>query len=206
MTDQEVFWRGDFGDEYTNRNYNDNILVSNINMLSDIMVKTKAVKSIFEVGCNAGLNLMALSYIDPTYKLTGLDINGGALSKLKQLYVQKEKDCPETVQGSFLDYEPVEQYDMVFTKGVLIHIAPEMLPAVYDKMVAMSSRYVMVAEYYNPTPVELNYRGHTGKLYKRDFAGEIMDRHNLRLAGYGFVYHRDLYPQDDLAWFLLEKV
>jgi pseudaminic acid biosynthesis-associated methylase len=149
---------------------------------------------------------MALSYIDPTYKLTGLDINGGALSKLKQLFAQKEKDCPEMVQGSFSDYEPIEQYDMVFTKGVLIHIAPEMLPAVYDKMVAMSSRYVMVAEYYNPTPVELNYRGHTGKLYKRDFAGEIMDRHNLRLAGYGFVYHRDLYPQDDLAWFLLEKV
>ena len=64
-----------------------------------------------------------------------------------------------------------------------------------------------VAEYYNPSPVELPYRGHEGKLFKRDFAGELMDRHStLTLVDYGFAYHRDnCFPQDDLTWFLLEK-
>ena len=66
---------------------------------------------------------------------------------------------------------------------------------------------ICIIEYYNKTPVEVPYRGHKGKLFKRDFAGEILDRHeDLMLADYGFVYHRDNnFPQDDLNWFLLEK-
>ena len=53
----------------------------------------------------------------------------------------------------------------------------------------------------------MSYRGHTEKLFKRDFAGEMLDRFNdLKLADYGFVYRRDmLFPQDDINWFLLEK-
>jgi hypothetical protein len=44
-------------------------------------------------------------------------------------------------------------------------------------------------------------------LYKRDFAGEMLDRYpDLQLVDYGFSYHRDQnFPQDDANWFLLEK-
>ena len=75
-------------------------------------------------------------------------------------------------------------------------------------MTLTSNRYICIAEYYNPTPVEINYRGHQGKLFKRDFAGEILDKfHDLQLLYYGFIYHRDhQFPQDDVNWFLLEKV
>ena len=62
-------------------------------------------------------------------------------------------------------------------------------------------------EYYNPTPVEVTYRGNTGKLFKRDFAGELLDKYSdLELVDYGFIYHRDnCFPQDDITWFLMEK-
>ena len=42
---------------------------------------------------------------------------------------------------------------------------------------------------------------------KRDFAGEMMDRHpELQLVEYGFVYKRDPnFPQNDVTWFLMEK-
>ena len=62
-------------------------------------------------------------------------------------------------------------------------------------------------EYYNPKPVSINYRGHKDKLFKRDFAGEIMNKYkSLKLVDYGFVYHGDgSFPQDDLTWFLLKK-
>jgi len=65
----------------------------------------------------------------------------------------------------------------------------------------------MIAEYYNPTAVEIAYRGHEGKLFKRDFAGEIKQRFSdLVLVDYGFVYHGDpVFPQDDVNWFLLKK-
>ena len=52
----------------------------------------------------------------------------------------------------------------------------------------------------------VRYRGTDDRLYKRDFAGELMERYQLRLVDYGFTYRRDNYfPQDDTTWFLLEK-
>jgi spore coat polysaccharide biosynthesis protein SpsF len=64
----------------------------------------------------------------------------------------------------------------------------------------------MVCEYYNPTPVSIGYRGHEDRLFKRDFAGELIDLYGLKLIDYGFIYHRDpVAPQDDATWFLMQK-
>ena len=96
--------------------------------------------------------------------------------------------------------------DLTFTAGVLIHINPEYLENVYDNLVNGSNRYVLVAEYYNPSPTKITYRGHEDRLFKRDFAGDLIDNYGLRLIDYGFVYKRDNWaPQDDITWFLLEK-
>ena len=75
-------------------------------------------------------------------------------------------------------------------------------------MYAASRRYICLIEYYNPTPVEVPYRGEREKLFKRDFAGELLDTYpDLRLCAYGFQYHRDSnFPMDDVNWFLLEKL
>jgi spore coat polysaccharide biosynthesis protein SpsF len=99
------------------------------------------------------------------------------------------------------------QSDLVLVKGVLIHLNPDVLASVYELLRAASSRYICIVEYYNPSPVTIPYRGHTDRLFKRDFAGELLARYpELRLLDYGFVYHGDPnFPQDDLTWFLLEK-
>ena len=34
---------------------------------------------------------------------------------------------------------------------------------------------VLMAEYYNPVPVSVSYRGNEERLFKRDFAGELAD-------------------------------
>ena len=50
------------------------------------------------------------------------------------------------------------------------------------------------------------YTGHSGKLFERDFAGEIMDKfEDLILVNYGFNGHSDEFPQEDITWFLMEK-
>ena len=78
---------------------------------------------------------------------------------------------------------------------------------VFDKGCADSYQPRNVCEYYNPSPTSISYRGHTDRLYKRDFAGEMLDIYSdLRLVDYGFSYHRDsAFPQDDISWFLMEK-
>ena len=136
------------------------------------------------------------------YKLNDIKINAQAAAKLREIIE------PNNVHNtSILEFEPAHTYDLTLIKGVLIHINPDELPHVYDKLVASCNRYLMVAEYYNPAPVTIPYRGHTDRLFKRDFAGEIMDRHpQLQLLDYGFAYRRDPnFPQDDITWFLMEK-
>lgn len=53
----------------------------------------------------------------------------------------------------------------------------------------------------------MDYRGNKNRLFKRDFAGEFMDKFpDVQLVEYGFAYHRDKrYMVDDVNWFLLEK-
>ena len=70
-----------------------------------------------------------------------------------------------------------------------------------------SAKYLLVAEYYNPEPVSIPYRGYSDRLFKRDFAGEILDAHpQMKLIDYGFAYRRDpVFPQGDITWFLMEK-
>ena len=92
------------------------------------------------------------------------------------------------------------------TKGVLIHIPPKDLPIAYRVLYGQSKRWILIAEYYSPTPVEVPYRGHAGRLWKRDFAGEMLKQYpDLRIEDYGFTYHLDERPQDDITWFLLRK-
>jgi pseudaminic acid biosynthesis-associated methylase len=137
----------------------------------------------------------------PGAKLAGIEINETAFAQLAKL------TGVEAIRGSLLDYRPEKLADFAFTSGVLIHIAPERLADAYEALYEASQRYVLVCEYYNPAPVEVTYRGHPGRLFKRDFAGELLARYaDLRLVDYGFVYHRDpMFPLDDFNWFLMEK-
>ena len=109
--------------------------------------------------------------------------------------------------GSLFDYPITKQVDLALIKGVLIHINPDMLDTVYEKLYQASSRLILVCEYYNPTPTVIPYRGHSDRLFKRDFAGEMLDKYpDLKLLDYGFLYHRDpAFPQDDATYFLMQK-
>lgn len=201
-TEQEAFWAGDFGTEYIKRNQGDSLLASNLNFFARTLRSMREVSSCIEFGANIGMNLSAIKLLHPSIDLHAIEINLEAAQQLTSI-------IPSTniYNTSILDFTPERQWDLALIKGVLIHINPDVLPIVYDNLVASAVRYVMVAEYYNPSPVAISYRGHNDRLFKRDFAGEIMDRHpQLKLIDYGFAYHRDPnFPQDDITWFLMEK-
>jgi spore coat polysaccharide biosynthesis protein SpsF len=201
QTPQETFWAGEFGTEYITRNRAANLLGPKIRMFSRILGMTRDVHSVFEIGPNVGLNLLAIRSVLPAIELNAIEINAEACREVRGLIGDN------AVHGSILDLEPTRTFDFVFTSGVLIHIDPDSLAPVYDKMHAMSSRYIMVNEYYNPAPVEVTYRGQAGRLFKRDFCGDLLDRFaDLELVDYGFTYRRDpIFPQDDCTWFLLRK-
>lgn len=199
-TEQENFWAGDFGDEYARRNRGREAVAANTALFARIVSRLPKLDSVVELGANIGMNLLALRLLLPQARLAAVEINDSAAAELRRI------GGVEVTVGSLFDYTPATPADLALIKGVLIHIAPERLPDAYAALYRSSARYLCLAEYYNPSPVEVPYRGHSGRLFKRDFAGELLDRYaDLRLVDYGFVWRRDVFAQDDLTWFVLEK-
>jgi pseudaminic acid biosynthesis-associated methylase len=201
-TEQEAFWAGEFGDDYIDRNRGDVLLASNLDFFSKSLKSARGLSSCIEFGANIGMNLRALRLLYPRQLQAAVEINKAAAEQLSDVVPPGQ-----VYNTSVLEFVPDRQWDLALIKGVLIHINPDVLPTVYDKLVTACGRYLLVAEYYNPSPVSISYRGHQERLFKRDFAGEIMERHpQMTLVDYGFVYHRDpVHPQDDITWFLMEK-
>ena len=201
-TAQEIFWKQEFGINYIDRNKGDQIIAGSIALFSKIIARTQEIQSVIEFGANIGNNLKVIQTLLPGVEMRAVEINDEAVRHLN------------TIEGldinhmSILDYSSEDKFDLVFTKGVLIHINPDYLQDVYDKLYHSSKKYICIAEYYNPTPVSLDYRGHKDRLFKRDFAGELLNKFNhLKLIDYGFVYKRDAnFPLDDITWFLMEKI
>lgn len=200
-TPQEEFWAGEFGTDYASRNVGDRLIASNRHLFSRIFSRTPAVESVLELGANIGLNLRAIRSLLPAAELDAVEINEAAAAELARWGEARVH------HQSILEFEPLRQWDMALIKGVLIHIDPDQLPKAYDLLHAASRKFICICEYYNPTPVAVTYRGHGERLFKRDFAGEVLDRFpDLELMDYGFVYHRaPVFPLDDITWFLLAK-
>lgn len=200
-TEQEAFWSGPFGQAYTSRNTGSDFLRKGIAFWSQVLKHLMDVESAIEFGPNLGNNLRALQSLIPGVELSAVEINPEALNHLKQLNLK------QIYAQSFLEFKTDYVRDLSFCCGVLIHIDPGHLQTAYEALYRVSRRYVLISEYYNPDPVSLPYRGHENKLFKRDFAGEMLDLYpDLKLVDYGFIYKRDKHSlASDSTWFLLEK-
>ena len=109
MTDQELFWKSDFGNDYTNRNNGNDIILNNKNLFLKILSKIN-IKSLFEIGCNRGLNLSAVREID-NISLNGVEINKSAYDILKS-----QNLCDKLYNNSILSLDANDDFDLVFTK------------------------------------------------------------------------------------------
>ena len=196
-------WQARFGSDYIGRNDSAAMVATNLNTFCNALKYAGGgIKSVIEIGANIGMNLKALQLLYPGIHLKGVEINSDAAKRLADVIGENN-----VFEGSIFDYPNQEKVDLAIAKGVLIHINPGKLQGVYEMLYQASKRFILLAEYYNPTPVAITYRGHADRLFKRDFAGEMLDKYpDLRLVDYGFVYHRDpSFPDDDTNWFLLEK-
>lgn len=203
MSEQEQFWSGAFGDEYIERNRSEQLVAGNISLFAEALRDSGHVSSVLELGANIGMSLRALRMLYPNALMRGVETNHQAADILRD-----ELGHENTIEASLLDGMHFGTADLVLAKGILIHLPPDRLSEIYDLLFNSTNRLILICEYYNPTPMSLPYRGHENKLFKRDFAGEMLLRFpDLRLLKYGFRYRNDpVFPLDDITWFLLEKV
>jgi hypothetical protein len=96
---------------------------------------------------------MALNTLYPSIDAHGIEINVEAVCQL-------EKGITPTkgLQTSILGFYTNRTGDLVLIKRAHIQPSPEILPSIYDKLAARSSRYRMFAECCIPDPVIILYR------------------------------------------------
>ncbi len=192
-------WKGRFGDEYTTRNLVDH--KQRIPFFRYVLGLASGVKTICELGANKGHNLEAFRAISSDLSLTGVEVNPQAFKVLSTL------ENVAAVRSSIQDFSPVSTFDLVFTCGVLIHVPPADLNEVYNRIFGLSDRYILLNEYFSPSPVEIPYRGTSGTLFKRDFGTEFLEgrEDKLEIVDYGFLWKRAHPAWDNTTWWLFEK-
>lgn len=207
MSEATDFWRGEFGDAYASRNAGEQLIKNNEALFRKALLPMfyTTPMRIIEFGANIGLNIHALRRIAPfaTCEFSAVEPNEKAADELRKI------DGVNVYQTSMQDSDAPwgGGYDLATSKGVLIHVDPKDLPLAYAALYRASRRFILLAEYHNPSPVEVPYRGHAGRLFKRDFAAEMLEAFpDLAIVGYHFAWKHDVYaPQDDLLVVLLER-
>ena len=193
MTHQLDAWRGQFGDDYTDRNDVDwrSRLEAWRTMLAGL-----EIQSILEVGSNKGANLRALQELNASWLLLGVEPNAYA----------RDIAWPPTVDGTATNIPFADQsFDLVFTAGLLIHIPPDELDAALREIHRVARRYLVAIEYRADIETAVTgYRGHDDMLWKRPFDQEYLRRFpELRVMRFGH-WSTD-WGFDNCTWWLMEK-
>lgn len=203
-SEQEKFWAEDYNAEYIEKNSNFDHKIGSegwSKMLSNI--SAESLNSYLECGCNIGRNIEQIRMIYPNLKPSVLDVNSNALD-----YVKNKYELEQVFHGGIIDCDfAPNSFDLVFSQGVLIHINPEQLLASMSKMFDLSSRYILIGEYFNRTPTSITYQGEEERLFKRDFGKLFIENFDATLVNYGFLWGHIYDPggHDDITWWMFEK-
>jgi len=196
-SDLEDLWGGLFGDAYTERNADAH---ARRGPFWDRLLTAYKPRSVLEVGCNRGANLQwIVQHVDRRF-VVGIDVNEGALARLRERDPEANALYASARSLPFRD----RAFDLVLTMGVLIHIASGDLTSVMSEIVRCSGRYVLCGEYFADEETVVEYRGQQAALFKRDYGGLYASLFpELQVVERGFLGRDDGW--DDVTWWLFER-
>lgn len=206
MTDgrneQENFWAETYAEDYIrkNRGFDQE---GGVEGWRRMLAKAGPTPRILELGCNIGRNVGFLDTLRPEASKSIIEISKPAFDFVTDHYRLEETFNGPILQSDFAH----ESFDLVFTIGVLIHVSPDDLLPTMGKMHDYSRRYVLMGEYFNRTPVMLEYQGKANKLFKRDFGKLFLENYDVEVVDYGFLWGHefDAAGFDDITWWLFKK-
>lgn len=201
MNEQQNFWANDYAQEYIRKNSGFDQALG-IEGWRKMLAKTEGIGSILECGCNIGRNIGFLEAVLPSATKSVIEISKPAFE-----FVTRQHQLEHAFNGSIEASDFTNQFDLVFTIGVLIHIHPDDLLANMRKMYDYSDKYVLMGEYFNRTPTMIEYQGQKDRLFKRDFGKLFIENFPVDLVDYGFLWGHvyDAAGFDDITWWLFQK-
>jgi len=117
--------------------------------------------SVIEAGCNVGNNLSAFP---ESFNVTGMDMNKSALEIAQKNF------------SNFTFYEddikatnfPDSHFDVVFTRGVLIHIPQRDLDKTLQEFIRISKKWIFNLEYFGEDGKMINWERGDNLLWYRN--------------------------------------
>ena len=200
MNKELSWWQGDGGNAYMYRNsytpQNVDRRALSFQRIQRHMIP--APSAILEVGAGPGENLLALQN-SSTANLYAIEPNESARVALEQLFGSDRifDGHAEAIPS------PDNTFDLVFTAGVLIHIAPPRVPYAMREMVRVSKRYVLAIEYFSPQAEPVVYYGDE-RIWRNDF-GKIYLAQGLEQVAHGFFWKEAGEGFDNTVWWLMKK-
>lgn len=203
LTPQEDFWKNKIVGDYARENTSFDMELGFLaweKILSKI--DKLEISSYLDCGSNIGRNISFLKATLPSATANIIELAKEPFEKCLNNF-QIEESFLGPIRNAKFD----KTFDLVFTMGVLIHISPDSLLETMGQMYEMSSRYIVIGEYFNRTPVMINYRGKDDKLFKRDFGKLFVENFDCKLIDYGFLWGHEFDPAgfDDITFWLFEK-
>jgi len=202
MNEQQQFWKEKYAPSYMEKNASFDQEMG-IQGWKEMLKKAGSINSFLECGSNIGRNIGFLSSIYPKAKKGLIEISSAAFEVVTNRYHPDFSFNGPILESNF----PVNHFDLVYTMGVLIHIHPDDLLANMQKMFEYSGKYILMGEYFNRTPVMIEYQGEKDKLFKRDFGKLFIENFPVKLVDYGFLWGH-LYDNagfDDITYWLFKK-
>ena len=200
---QELFWKETVGKSYAIDNSTFDLALGVKawkKMLGRIQIAD--IASYLECGSNIGRNIQMLQELIPNASASIVEI-----ANLPYTEVLRRFSIHGSYLGSIKESEFDEKFDLVFTSGVLIHVNPADLLETMARMNEHSNRYILIAEYFNRTPISIDYRGESDKLFKMDFGKFFVENFEVDLVDYGFLWGHEFDASgfDDITYWLFEK-
>jgi pseudaminic acid biosynthesis-associated methylase len=201
VNEQQKFWANDYAEDYIKKNSSFNHKLGQESW-EKMLANASEINSILECGCNIGRNIDFLNNVFPNTKKSIIEISVPAYN-----FVKKNFDIDQSFNGAIIDSDFQTTFDLVFTMGVLIHIHPDDLYANLRRIFDYSAKYILIGEYFNRTPMMIEYQGQKDKLFKRDFGKFLIENFDVRLVDYGFLWGHvyDDAGFDDVTWWLFQK-
>lgn len=202
MNKQQNFWKNEYSKEYIERNSNFDLNLG-IKAWSKMLRNTNDIKNLLECGSNIGRNIEFLENLLPDTEKSILELSPDAFEIVTSRY--KFKDA---VNSSILESDlPSNNYDLVFTTGVLIHIHPDDLLDNLNKIYNFSKKYVLFGEMFSRNPSFVNYKGEDDLLFTRDFGRYFIEHFNVDIVDYGFLWghYYDIAGFDDCNFWVFKK-
>lgn len=198
-TKQLEYWQGKFGDEYIKRNSDLRLFSKRRPFFKKLLSAHPDISSILEVGCNIGGNLHVLQSINSQLRLSGIEPN-------EQAVKAAQKNLPKALisHTTVFDVRGENLYDLVFTSGVLIHIADKDFKKALQTINRLSRKYILSIEYYASARQPIQYRDLTDALFKRPYDKEwLAINKQLTIIDSGFLDMSSGF--DNCHWWLFKK-